>query len=49
MDVPCEWCTYLSICTRLKELQVVDNVGVVDVGTTLLTITQVLHSYAQVL
>ena len=35
----CELCTYLTLCTiKAQELQVVDSIGVVTEGTTLLTI-----------
>ena len=36
MDVACEWCIYLSLCTRLKQVQVVGNVCEVTEGRTLL-------------
>ena len=42
MGVACDWCIHLSLCTRrMQELQVMENVGVVTKGRTLLVITQV--------
>ena len=42
MGVACDWCKYLSHCTRLKSCKsIMENVGVVTEGRTLLVITQV--------